>query len=72
MVLKVQSPFPGVLKYRLGIVRLDHDAMVPTSSCPLRQGEVGYEHWPFPIFQLFARDFRFVDPTSEAAQACEK
>ena len=71
MLLKIQSPFPGVLKYRLGLMLPDGDRLLSTSSCPLQQGIPVYEHWPYPLFQVVAADFRQVDPSSEAASKCE-
>ena len=71
MILTVESPFPGVLKYRLGIMRLDGDRLLKTSTCPVNQGSAAFEHWPYPLFQVAAADFTFVDPTSEAARKCE-
>jgi len=71
MILKVESPFPGVLKYRLGIMPLDGDRLLKTSSCPVIQGSASLEQWPYPIFQAAAAEFRFVEPSSEAARKCE-
>jgi hypothetical protein len=71
MVLKIDSPFPGVLKYRLGLMRPSDDALRKTSSCPLKQGITSFEHWPYPLFQVVAADFHQVDPASEAANRCE-
>jgi hypothetical protein len=71
MMLQVKSPFPGVLKYRLGMMLPSGDEIRKTSSCPLRSGIPVFEHWPHPIFQLVAADFRAVDPESEAARTCE-
>jgi len=71
MILKVESPFPGVLKYRLGIMPLDAEQLFKTSTCPVKQGSASFEHWPYPLFQAAAADFRFVEPSSEAAGKCE-
>jgi hypothetical protein len=71
MVLKVESPFPVVLKYRLGMMRPSSGRLVKTSSCPLSPGKSVFEHWPHPIFQVVAADFEVVDPESEAAKRCE-
>jgi hypothetical protein len=71
MLLKVESGFPGVVKYRLGMMRLDSARLLKTSSCPLRSGTPVFEHWPYPIFQLAASGFVRVDAESEAARVCE-
>lgn len=69
MVLKVESPFPVVLKYRLGMMRPSSGRLVKTSSCPVGSGTPVFEHWPHPIFQVVATDFKIVE--SEAAKRCE-
>jgi hypothetical protein len=71
MILKVESPFAGVLKYRLGMMLPTGDKLFKTSACPLHGGIAAYEHWRHPIFQIVAADFRFVDPDSDAATTCE-
>jgi hypothetical protein len=71
MILKVTSPFPKVLKYRLGIMTLSDDGLRKTSVCPLSQGKPVYEHWPYPLFQVAARDFTQIEATSPAAGKCE-
>jgi hypothetical protein len=71
MILKIKSPFAGVLKYRLGMMLPTGDNLFKTSACPLPSGITVMEHWPHPIFQIVATDFQFVDPESEAARTCE-
>lgn len=71
MILKIASPFPKVLKYRLGIMRLSYEGLRKTSVCPLFQGKPVYEHWPYPLFQVAARDFTQIEATSSAASTCE-
>ena len=71
MVLKVQSGFLGVPKYRLGLMRLDSHRLLKTSSCPLNQGQAAFEQWPEPISQIVASSFRFVDAASKDAKTCE-
>jgi hypothetical protein len=71
MFLKVESPFAGVLKYRLGMMLPTGEDLLKTSACPLHGGKPVFEHWPHPIFQLVATDFRLVDPESKAASTCE-
>ena len=71
MILKVESPFTGVLKYRLGMMLPSGDNLLKTSSWPLHEGIPVIEHWPYPIFQIVATDFELVDPESSAASTCE-
>ncbi len=71
MILKITSPFPKVLKYRLGVMGLSDDGLRKTSVCPLFQGKPVYEQWPYPLFQVAARDFTQIEPTSPAAGKCE-
>jgi hypothetical protein len=71
MLLRVRSRFPGVLKYRLGLMLPADESLRQTSSCPLKEGVTARESWPFPVFQVIAADFRQVDPNSEAARRCD-
>ncbi len=71
MILKVESPFAGVVTYRLGMMLPTGDDLFKTSSCPLHAGKPVFENWPHPIFQIVAADFEFIDPESEAASACK-
>jgi hypothetical protein len=71
MLLEVESPFAGVLKYRLGMMLPTGENLLKTSACPLHAGKTVVEHWPHPIFQIVATDFRLVDPESTAASTCE-
>ena len=71
MVLEVESPFDGVLKYRLGMMLPKSNELSKTSACPLHQGKKVFAHWSYAIYQIVATDFRLVDPESEAAKTCE-
>ena len=71
MVLKVMSPFPGALKYRLGMMLPSSERVLKTSSCPVDKGKPVYESWPHPVFQLVAADFRILDAKSAEAGRCE-
>lgn len=71
MLLTIDSPFGGVIKYRLGMMLPTGDALVKTSVCPLHSRITVFEHWPHPIFQIVATDFRLVDPKSKEASTCE-
>jgi hypothetical protein len=71
MLLTVNSPFGQIIKYRLGMMLPDGGDLYSTSSCPLRPGITVSEHWPHPIFQIVATDFRLVADDSEGATTCE-
>ncbi len=71
MTLEVASPFAEVLKYRLGMMLPRKNEVVKTSACPLHRGRTTIEHWPHPIYQIVATDFRVVDPASDATETCE-
>ncbi len=71
MVLKVMSPFPGALKYRLGMMLPSSDRVLKTSSCPVTKGRPVYESWPHPVFQLVATDFHILDAKAAEAGRCE-
>jgi hypothetical protein len=71
MILTVTSPFKGALKYRLGMMLPDSKRLQSTSTCPIGQSQSAYEHWPYPIFQVMATDFRIVEPDSNAGRSCE-
>jgi hypothetical protein len=71
MILTVKSPFPGALKYRLGMMLPSSDRILKTSSCPVDGGGSNLESWPHPIFQLVATGFHIVKADSEEGRRCE-
>jgi hypothetical protein len=71
MILELESPFAGVLKFRLGMMLPSSGDLFKTSSCPLHAERPLIEAWPHPIFQIVATDFHFVDPESKSATTCE-
>ena len=71
MVLKIESPFAGVVKYELGMMLVSDNGFRATSCCPLHAKKPVFESWPHPIFQLTAGDFRLVDPKSKEASLCK-
>ena len=71
MLLKVESPFHQALKYRLGMMYPTSDDLFNTSSCPVHAGRPVFEHWPHPIFQLVAIDFRLIPEGTREAGVCE-
>jgi len=70
MFLTVDSPFEEVVTYRLGMMLHDSDDFYATSVCPLHAGVQSIEHWPHPIVQIVATDFRVVPSASEQAGSC--
>jgi len=50
MMLSIQSPFKETIKFNMGIMPLDSDQLLKTSSCPVMRGS--YEMWQEPIFQI--------------------
>lgn len=60
MVLKVLNPFDKYLKYRLYMMSVDSDSTQYTSSCPVIPGKLSYEHWPYPLFQIFVLDLKLI------------
>ena len=60
MMLEIAGPLDRPLKYRLGMMPLDKEALYKTSSCPVLPGTQAIEHWPFPIFQLVLTDLRLL------------
>jgi hypothetical protein len=71
MLLVVNNPFSGILKYRLGMMVPSSEDIYSTNVCPIHAGKSSYESWPHPIFQVVATDFRFVDPQSKEASSCD-
>jgi hypothetical protein len=50
MMLSTTNPFPEALKFNMGIMPLESDRLLKTSSCPVLKGS--FETWPYPIFQV--------------------
>jgi hypothetical protein len=68
MMLSVSNPFPKPLKFHMGIMPLDHDRLLKTSSCPVVPGGHGFESWPYPIFQVALGDGHLL--AADAEMAC--
>ena len=66
MVLTTTSPFPQPIKFDMGIMSLDSDDLVKTSSCPIVKGS--YEMWPYPLFLVFLGNPHLV---AEDATRCD-
>ncbi len=50
MLLAVESTFDRPVKFDLGLMALNSEGAVYTSSCPAYPGRTLLEHWPFAIF----------------------
>ena len=68
--LVVTSSLKQSVKYDLGMMLPDGDRILKTSSCPVRPGLQGIEHWPHPVFQLVVARFRSIPDGTEVP--CEK
>jgi hypothetical protein len=60
MMLVFRSELGFPVKYDAAIVIPTKDGLRParTSSCPVRAGLLGFEHWPFPIAMIVLSNFR--------------
>lgn len=61
MLLKVTNPFSQSLKFNMGMMPLDSDKLLKTSSCPVMAGGSSFESWPEPVFQVVLGNARFID-----------
>lgn len=69
MILVTKNPFPRPLRIRMGMMPLDSDRLLKTSSCPVIANGQGFELWPYPIFQVFLADLSLLPDSS--AMRCE-
>lgn len=69
MLLKLSNPFDQALKFNMGMMSLDSDRLVKTSSCPVIAGGSSFESWPQPLFQVVLANAHFVD-LSKGNVAC--
>ena len=60
MMLEIKNPFDRDLKISMGLMPLDTDRLLATTSCPIMAGIMGIEFWPQPIFQVWLGDMRFI------------
>ena len=51
MMLSTSNPFDALLKFDMGMMPLDSDDLLKTSSCPVLKGS--FEMWPYPILQVY-------------------
>jgi len=59
MLLTVKNPFSKAIRYNMGMMPLDRERLLKTSSCPVRAGLSVFENWPFPIFQIVVANIHF-------------
>lgn len=62
MMLVVTNPFSKTLKFNMGMMPLDSERLLKTSSCPISPGTSSYETWPYPIFQVVLANARLLEP----------
>jgi hypothetical protein len=67
MLLVVNNPFANALKFSMGMMPLDQDKLLKTSSCPVVAGGKIFETWPFPIFQIVLGNGRLLDESDKLA-----
>jgi hypothetical protein len=65
MMLSVHNPFDHHLKISMGIMTLDHDNLIKTTSCPVVAGGSSFELWPYPVFQVWLGEMRLLKDASE-------
>ena len=68
MMLTTKNPFKQHLRIRMGIMPLELDRLVRTSSCPVIAGGASFEMWPYPIFQVFLGEPRLM--AADEPMAC--
>jgi hypothetical protein len=70
MLLKITNPFKQALKFDMGMMPLDQERLVKTSSCPVIAGGFSFESWGEPLFQVVLTNARFIDLKGEHV-ACD-
>jgi hypothetical protein len=63
MLLTTHNPFDRLLKFNMGVLPLESERVMKTSSCPVMAGKMSMEMWPYPIFEVVLSKARFVDET---------
>ncbi len=67
MLLTVKNPFSKPIRYNIGMMPLDQENLIKTSSCPvIAKGSV-FEIWPFPIFQIVVSNIHFQKENDDGA-----
>ncbi len=67
MMLSIQSPFKETIKFNMGIMPMDTDRLLKTSSCPVMRGS--YEMWQEPIFQIVLANPRILEDSDSSVCA---
>ena len=67
MRLTLHNPFNQNLKIAMGIMPLDHVDLLNTSSCPVLAGKIGFELWPYPLFQVWLGNMRLLREPNDMA-----
>lgn len=70
MLLQLTNPYNWPLKFDMGMMPLDGERLLKTSSCPVMAGGSSFETWPQPIFQVVLAKPRFLDAGAKRA-ACD-
>jgi len=65
MMFTLHNPFKKNLKIAMGMMPLDHPSLLKTTSCPVLAGKLGIELWPYPIFQIWLGNMRFLNDSAE-------
>ena len=65
MMFTLHNPFKRNLKIAMGMMPLDHPDLLKTTSCPVLAGKFGIELWPYPIFQIWLGNMRFLNDSAE-------
>lgn len=60
MMLTLKNPFKRSIKVSMGIMPLDSDKLLKTSSCPVVASGGSFEMWPYPLFQVWLGNMRFL------------
>jgi hypothetical protein len=71
MILQTKNPFTQTIKFDMGIVPLDGDALVKTSSCPVMGTLQSFEMWPYPIVQVLLANGRVVASDDHGGMVCD-
>ncbi len=61
MMLEVSNPFPEVIKFKMGFMKVDSSKIYGTTSCPVPEKLSLLEHWPHPIFQILLTQAKILD-----------
>lgn len=60
-VLAIRNPFDRDIRIQMGIMPLDQESLLRTSSCPVTAKGGSYEMWPYPVFQVWLGELRLLN-----------